>query len=1134
MGGFRKVKRVLVVVVVAVFSVCGLYAQTFGEVSGHVTDASGALIPGASLTLTNVNTNATRNVLTTESGAYTFPSVPPGPYRLKTELPGFKTVLSERFELQVQQALRLDVVLQVGQVSETVEVAATADLLQSETASIGAVIENKIITELPLNGRQYLNLVALSPNVNTLSPAAGQANSRQGGDRANQAISTGGQRIMFDYYTLDGVNNTDPNFNTYVALPSIDAIQEFKVQIGVYPAEFGHQSTQVNVLTKSGSNVYHGSLFEFLRNDKMDALPYAFTSVHTKRGDQPFKWNDYGFELDGPIRIPGLLDGRDKLFVMSNYEALRRRQKILSYYNVPTPKMFNGDFSELTAPIYDPVTKQPFDGNKIPRERFDPVSQNLLKYYNSSTLPGLTNNYTQFNSSPLNRDGFVLRTDFNQSPKSQWTFRYSWGDENQSAQGLNQAGSKILTNYDQYTGSYTRTFTPSLVNEARFGYSRFYNIIGTLLASDTDVVSQIGIPGQKSGDPITWGIPAVSFPGTGFTALGDSTEGPFENDNNTLQFVDKLSWVHGKHTFRFGFEYNRQNYNQVGNQFSRGSFTFQKNTTTSTSSASGADGYAFAEFLLGNLFVSTNAVAIANAKFQRNVYHAFVDDTWKLTPKLTLSLGLRYELTPPFTNTLGDYFTVKIPKIELVSNVPQEDWPYFVRQGNNCTDPYQGLNIRWTSTNAVCGGGLNNNLMETKYKNFAPRLGIAYSVDNKTVVRTGFGVFYNQDIGNANYFDMARNIAARVTLNYGDPGTPTLSWNNAIPGGNGALAQVPPPYAYAASYNHATSYTMQYLLNLQRQIGLNWAIETGYLGSVSHHLYGFQNVNQPVPGNPATNGSIASRQPFKNYGVIQLVQDGFNANYNSGSVKVTRRFSRGTSLTSSYTWSKSIDNSSGIRNQGFDTLFPQDSRCLRCERALSAFDTRHRFVLGGVYDLPVGKGKPLNISNGAADTLIGGWQFSASMTIQSGVPQTITIGGVDNASTGNPGYDRPIYTAIGDGYNADRTPSHWYDPASFVQAPSGSFGNLGRNTMITPHFQSIDFAIHKQFRMPYSENHAIQFRLEAFNVFNHPSWGAPSGNILAGAQFQGAPANAARQGFGVISTTAIPMRQLQLALKYSF
>ena len=741
-------KTLLVVTVLAGFSACCLYAQTFGEVTGRVTDPSGALIPGASVTLTNVNTNAVRNVVTTEAGAYTLPSVAPGSYRLRTELPGFKTAASAPFEVQVQQVVRIDVVLQLGQISETVEVVATADLLQAENATVGTVVENKIITELPLNGRQYLGLVAFVPNANTLSPAAGQAASRQGGERAAQAISTGGQRIMFDYYTLDGVSNTDPNFNTYIVLPSIDAIQEFKVQTGVYPAEFGHQSTQINVLTKSGGNAYHGTLFEFLRNDAMDAQPYAFTSVHPAKS--PFKWNDYGFELDGPVRVPKLYNGHDKLFFMANYEALRRRQNFLRTYSVPTPAMFNGDFSALGTTIYDPVTKQPFPGNRIPSDRLNPLSSRLLKYYNSSTLPGLTNNYVQFNSSPLNRDGFVLRLDYNEGSKSQWMGRYSWGDENQTTQGLNLTGTKILTNYEQYTASNTRTFAPNLVNEARFGYSRFYNSIGTLLAFDTDVVSAVGIPGQKSGAPITWGIPAVTFSGTGFSALGDGTEGPYANDNNTLQLVDKLSWIHGKHTFRFGFEYNRQNYNQVGNQFARGQFSFQPNVTRS---ASLTGGYAFAEFLLGDLYQSTIAVSIANVRFQRNVEHTFVDDTWKLTPKLTLSLGLRWELTPPFTDTLGDLFTVAVPKIGFTANAPQSDWPYFVRQGN-CTDPYAGLNLRWTSTKAVCGGGLNNNLMETKYKNFAPRIGISWAPDGKTVIRTGLGVFYNQDIGNSVYFDL--------------------------------------------------------------------------------------------------------------------------------------------------------------------------------------------------------------------------------------------------------------------------------------------------------------------------------------------------------------------------------------------
>jgi hypothetical protein len=481
-------------------------------------------------------------------------------------------------------------------------------------------------------------------------------------------------------------------------------------------------------------------------------------------------------------------------------------------------------------------------------------------------------------------------------------------------------------------------------------------------------------------------------------------------------------------------------------------------------------------------------------------------------------------LTPPFTDTLGDLFIVKIPKIEYVANAPQSDWPYFVRQGN-CTDPFAGINIRWKSTPAVCGGGLNNNLMETKYKNFAPRIGLSYALGDKTVIRSGWGVFYTQDIANSIYFDLGRNLGTRATITT-DTTNPNLVWTNAIPSGNA----LPPPYAYSAAYDHATSYTMQYLLNIQRQFGTNWVVETGYLGSQSHHLYGFQNVNQGIPGTT----SLSTRLPFADYGVIQLVDDGFNASYNSGSVKLTRRYSQGLSLTSSYTFSKSIDNSSGIRVQGFDTLFPQDSRCLRCERALSAFDTRHRFVAGSTYDLPVGKGKRLNIDNRAANALLGGWQTSGSMTIQSGVPQNIGIGGVDNSSTGNGGYDRPIATLASSGYAANPTPARWYDPAAFVEAPQGTFGNVGRNSLTTPHFQSIDFAVHKQFHVPGRETHVVQFRVEAFNVFNHPSWGAPSGNILAGTPFTGAPSTAARQGFGVISSTAVPMRQLQLALKYSF
>jgi hypothetical protein len=1107
-----------------------LFAQTFGEITGHISDPSGAAVAGAEVSLTNIATNAVRMAESTASGDYTFPAVPPGLYKVKVEQVGFKTVSSD-VRVQVQQTVRLDFTLEIGQVNETIEVLASAQMLQSENLSLGTVVENKGITELPLNGRNYLSLVALAANANTLSPMSGQAGGRQGGDRASQSISAGGNRIMFDYFTLDGVTNTDPNFSTYVVLPSIDAIQEFKVQTGVYPAEFGHQSTQINVVSKSGGNAYHGALFEFIRNDKFDAIPYAFTTAHPTKS--PFKWNDYGFELDGPVRIPGLLDLRNRLFFMANYEGRNLRQSRQAVYSVPTAAMFEGDFSAWPTTIYDPNNldssgnKTPFPGNKIPAGRIDPISKKLLKYYVSSNLAGFSSNYVQTNSSPSNRQGFTSRVDFVESAKSQWTGRFSWGDEDQSSTGISITGSKILTNFKQWLGTNTRTIAPSLLNEARFGYTTMSNSLGTYSAYVSDTVSDIGIPGLQPGPPVSWGVPFVSFAGDGFVSIGDAQDGPFAIDDNTLQLVDNLAWTRGKHSFRFGFEYTRQNFNQIGNQFSRGQFAFQPNATMS-SDRKGGD--AFAEFLLGDLWNSIVAVALAQAEFQRNAVAAFADDTWKLTPKVTLSLGLRYELTPPWYNNLNNLFLAYVPHIQANSNPPASETPYMVRQGN-CTDPYAGpppLNIRWTTVDAKCSNGLlPDQLLKTSYRDFAPRVGIAFSPDSKTVVRAGWGIFYNQEIGNA-WFDLARNIGGRVTLQSGT-GTPNLFYSNAVPP-SGTYANVPSPYAYAMNPDHRTSYSMQHLLNIQWQLTPNWALEVGYLGGLSRHLYGFQDANQGIPG---TVGSVSSRRPYKGFSNIQWVQDGGNGSYNSLSIKATRRFSQGISVISSYTWAKSIDTTSGIRNQGNDTLYPQNSYCLACERGLSAFDTKHRIVTSILYDLPVGKGKRMNISNPVANTLFGGWNLGGILTLQTGMPGNLSIGGVDNAGTGSGGYDRPSSTGISP-YLDSPTPSRYFSLDAFVEAPPGTFGFEGRNSIRGPGIVLFDAEVHKQFHMPYKEGHMLQFRFEAFNAFNHPNWGMPNLNILSGAAQSGKANTAAHQNFGVVTSTSTSMRQIQFGLKYLF
>jgi hypothetical protein len=1114
---------------VLLISGLSLLGQTQGEITGRITDPSGAGVPSAALTLININTNAIRQTESGTDGFYSFPTVPPGVYTVKSEHSGFKTATSNNIEVQVQQSVRLDLTLQVGQVSESVEVSATAALLQAENATVGTVVQSKSITELPLNGREYLNLVTLAPNVSNLAPPSGQAQSRQGADRANLAISAGGNRIVYDYYTLDGVVNTDPNFNTYIVLPSIDALQEFKVQTGVYPAEFGHQATQINVLTKSGGNAYHGSLFEFVRNNAFDALPYQFTAA--KPGVSPFKWNDYGFEIDGPVVIPKLFNGRNRLFFMANDEWLVQRQNFIAVYSVPTPEMFQGKFSQLGTTIYEPSTKQPFQDNSIPSSMINLNTQKLLKFYNSSTLPGLTSNYSQVNASPFDRDGFVLRMDFVESAKSQWTGRYSWGDEVQSNQTINISGAKILTNYEQYLGSNTRVLSPNIVNEARFGYSRFYNSLGATSQFSRNIVSELALPNLPAGPPVTWGIPSVTFSGDGFSGFGDNSDGPYQNDNNTLQFIDNISWIKGKHTFKFGFEYDRQNYNQLGNQYSRAQYSFSPNATRNAANNAGGD--AFAEFLLGDIFQSTIAVAAAQADFQRNNWAAFVDDTWKITPKLTVSMGLRWELVPPFTDLTNNLFIVHVPKIYFTQQAPQSDWPYFVRQGS-CTDPYTApppVSIRWTKTPAVCSNGLlPNQLMNTRYTDFAPRFGIAYSPDSKTVIRAGFGIFFSQDNANSPYFDLGRNLAARVST-IADTGQANVNYNNAFPSTSGLTVPVGAPYAYSDNPNHHTANTMQYLLNVQRQFGNSWALEVGYLGSLSRHMAGFWNQNEGIP---STVGSAASHLPFGDYTFIQSVEDMANGEYNSLSVKLDKRFSGGLSLTTAYTHSISIDDSSAIRIQGYDTLFPQNSYCIRCERGLSSFDTRNRLVVSPLYELPIGKGKRLNINNGFADAIIGGWQVGGIFTWQSGIPQNITIGGVDNSLTQS-GYDRPNATGVSSALD-NPNPAGWYNRAAFVEAPLGSFGNVGRDTATAPGIFVINAEVHKEFRMPYKENHRFQFRAEAFNLLNHPNWGGPNGNILAGALTPGQPATYPHQGFGTINTLAfgIPMRQLQLGLKYMF
>ncbi|MBI2686893.1 MAG: TonB-dependent receptor [Acidobacteria bacterium] len=1105
--------------------------QTFGEITGEVRDTSGAIVPGVTVTITNTATNAVRSAASNDAGVYSFPSLPPGTYNLRAEKQGFKAASVKQVEVQVQQTVRLDLDMAVGAVSETIEVSGTVTLLTTENATLGTVVENKRIVELPLNGRNYLQLVSLAPNTATGFPSAGQAQSRQGGFRADAAISVGGQRGAFNHYSLDGVENTDPNFNTFVIQPSIDALQEFKVQTGIYPAEFGRATTQINVLTKSGGNRFHGTAFEFLRNEKLDAKNYAFTAARPPK--DPFKWNQYGGTFSGPVIIPKLFNGRDKLFFMGNYEAFRQRRSTQSVYTLPTTAMQGGNFSGVSE-IYDPrtrvvaadgtITSTRFPGDIIPADRIDPFSKKLLEFYRQPNLPGLSRNYQQAQGAPINRDQFILRMDFVESAKSQWAGRYSWGDEVQFNAGLNLNGSQVLTNVEQYTGTNTRTLTPNIVNETRFGYTRFYNSTARELAGQRDVVKELAIPGLATGAPITWGIPSIGI--SNYSGFGDDSEGPYENKNSSLQFLNNTSWVHGRHTFRFGGEIRRDQFNQDGNQFARGSFGFEANATRRSGVGNNVGGNAFADFLLGEIRRPETAVAIGSARFRATSFSFYIDDSWKVTPKLTLALGLRYENTPPWLDTTGRLFTAAIPFMDSTPNIQdQSRYPYFLRQGIG-TDPYASIAVRWPNIRVAQDGHLGDRLVARDNNDFAPRIGITWNPSSKWVIRSGAGMFYAQDTGNPR-FDMARNIAGRFRQESSSD-RPDRQWANAFKEIAGATAQVPNPYTFANLYDRRTPYVTQYLFNVQREFGSSMALEAGYLGSVSRKLESLRAVNESIPG---PTGSILSRAPYPTFGRIQLVDNGGRGNYNSLGVKLTKKYANGFSGLLSYTYAKSIDETSGIRVNGGDTLFPQNSYCMRCERALSTFDTRHRMTTSVLYDLPVGRGRKFEIANSFANAIIGGWQVGSIVTVSTGFPMTVGSGS-DRSNTGS-GNDRPNYISGVDPNLANHDPQRWFNPAAFIVQPLGTFGNVGRNTLISPSIFNWDFSTLKNFNLGFAEGHQMQFRFEAFNIPNHPNWGNPDAN--AGQIQRDAAGNITNPGnFGVITGTRGNMRNLQLALKYIF
>lgn len=1091
-----------------------------GEIVGTVTDPSGAVVSGVKLTLTNPATNARREIASNTAGIYTLPALPPGLYNLRAELTGFSAQNRNNIELQVGQVVRIDFILQVGNVAEVIEVTGGAPVLQTETTELGTVIEHKRILELPLNGRNYLQLASLIPGATTNGPSSSQGQQRMGGDRNKFALNVAGQRVHFNHYSLDGVENTDPNFNTYLMLPSLEALQEFKVEAGLFQAEYGRAISQVNVSTKGGTNQLHGTAFEFLRNAKLDAKNFF-----DRPNDPipPFKRNQFGFVVGGPVYIPGAIDGRNKLFFFANYEGLRERKALTQQATVPFAEQRAGNFSAITNRVlYDPATRVfsgnnvtetlPFPSNRIPTNRIHATSARVLQEF--YPLPNLSqtvqaNNFLNTEGRRSDTNLWSFRGDYVESSSSTWFVRYSRADELQY-NPINIPNQGNNADLDPWQGvvSNTRILGPNKVNDARIGISYLKAANIQQNANVRNVVQELNIPDVSRDFPLYWGIPVFQI--AGFSNVGECNDCPFVNWDTIIQGKDDFSWTTGRHAIKFGGEVRRVRYNQIGAVVPRGRFSWDGRFTQGPSALAnraGVSGLPMADYLLGFMSNTEGQVGAPIANFRSNYFAFYIQDTWKVSQRLTLNLGLRYEYDAPYYDKHDAIVNVDFRWDNSVE-------PTFVRAGTG--DPYAGNPpFPWApSVKYVRDGRFGRGAYAPDKNDFAPRVGIAYQINKKTVLRTGAGIYFVRDIGNA-VFDIVRNAPFTIRRNEpADPVRPNQTWSRPFTiTGN-------PTFLLINQYGERSSYVPQWSFGLQRELSGDTSLEVTYMGSAGIKLRRLLNYNipEPAPGNSNLN------RPFPAFGQFQTMNASTHSNYNALQVRLQRRFSQGLTILGSYSYSKSIDFGSGIRTTDGDKLTPTDPyNGLWRERGLSAFDFRQRFTASWLYELPIGKGKRyLGGASGPANHILGGWQLGGILTFQDGFPLTAYCGPGNIQNGGDGCYP----DAVGNNPNLSRdqqTVGRFFDTSAFVnRLPGGSqfrYGNSGRNTIIGPGIISFDFSAVKLFRI--GERAGVEFRGEFFNLPNHPIFNPPGTTV-------------ATPAYGQISSTKIDSRQLQFGLKFHF
>jgi len=1185
-----------ILVCLALLGSAALAQKDTGSIAGAVKDTSGALVAGAKITVTDVDRGTQFTTTTNSNGEYVASPLHVGNYRVQVEQAGFKRAESNVIELLIQQRAVVDFSLQVGGSVERMEVTASGPLLERETSELGQVVERQQVANLPLNGRNFAQLALLT---------AGTAPSEPGSrDEGGYGFSANGARSLQNNFLLDGVDNNSNlpdllNETNFVIQPSVEALQEFKVQTNAYSAEFGRgNGAIINAVIKSGTNNWHGGAWEFLRNEKFDARNFFDTSR------QPYKQNQFGGSFGGPIY-------KGKTFFFVDYEGLRIRQAEPQTAIVPTLDQRNGDFSSLidyTTPVVDSSTNAqvldcnghptyageifnsrlaqvvPVSGsnptgvcgtpfgydvtglplNMIPMGSIDPLASALTKLFPN---PNANNAGFNFLSDPkqiTSRNNFDIRVDHNFRQADNLFARFSYEDQPSTIpspfQSTGGDGGGFFTGvednaYRSVALSETHIFSPHLVNEFRFGYNRVHS---ERLQFNADKAPKDIIPGGVDfpGIPFTsgnGGLPQLTF--SDISTLGSPTFLPSREIQNTFSLSDNFTFVRGKHTMKYGTEIRWEEFTILQPAESRGALDFGSGFTSNpgvlTSDQSGAfGGSGYASFLLG-ISDGGGITNIHNIDYRRPTYAFFGQDDWRVTSKLTMNLGLRYEF----------FATVK-EKHNQEATYDLNTQTLLVPKGQNVSLTPTIASYIPLSATATPG------LISPDTNNFAPRIGLAYSATNKLVLRAGYGIFYggtengpfsNPSPGfNPPYFT-SESFSNPCGLGSANPANGQIDCSiaglsflqNGFPANS--LTDPNTPILFSLDPNLVTPYMQQWHLSTQYQLPWDTLFEVTYAGSKGTKLYTFFNGNQAAPTTDPTI-PLAPRRPIPAVdAAIQWFRSSGKSNYDSLQLRAEKHFHGGLYFLGAYTWAHSMDIASnanlGAQNGGDFRNF----RYPEAEYGNSDFDIRQRLTVSYLYELPFGHGKRLaGDASGVKQALIGGWQVGGITSASTGNWFTITdnIGFSNSDNGGNVGSsqrpdiisdpfkagpvmsnpDPSCHTTISQGGSAAdqvRTLQTWFNPCAFTNAAVGTFGDVGRNTIQGPGYQIWDFTIFKHFSL--KEKAKLEFRSEFFNLWNHtnPQFAKSGPQNANNATVRDAP------GFAAL-TAARPPRQIQLALKVSF